>query len=239
MSYQLHNYVIPWINPALPASLKAIIYANGQKVLYKKDEVALYEYEKMDKLLFIEKGLFGQAIINLRDDNKPFAMNLFTPDRLMGFLSLYSGSSSARRIMTLQDSVVISISHNIILPLLENNFSLYRDMACYCELCSRSELSGMVGLFTMTAEDRLRLLFVILLCSAGYIFDKNNTDEWVRLPYSLRRRDIQKIIYSSQITLDRLFSEWNKKGFIQKDRSKALLVKISNLYPIYEWVLQQ
>lgn len=238
MSNPPHNYVIPWINPTLPDALKDLIYKHGQENFYKKDQIVLHENEKMDKLFYIEKGLFGQAVINLRELTKPFAMNLFTPGRLMGFLSLFSGSSSARRIITLQNAKVISIAHDTFIPLLENDFSLYKEMTRYCAVCSRSELSGMIGLFTMSAEDRLKLLFVVMLCSSGYVFEKDK-DEWAQLPVTLRRNDIQKIIYTSQITLDRILSEWNKKEFTKKEKHNIFCVKTANLYPIFEWIQSQ
>ena len=229
-------HVIPWIVPALPESLRELIFSLGKRVQYQKNQIVLHEHEKMDRFLYIEDGLFAQAIINYRM-NKQLAMNLYTPGRLMGFLTFFTGRHTPRRIFTLENSAAICASHRSVMDALNQDFSLYKEMVRYCELADRSELNGMMGLFMLSADDRLRQLFVAILCAYGYIFERDK-DEWVELPFMLKRADILKVIYTSQITLDRLLAEWVKKEYLRKE-NKKVYARTGNLYPIYQWISEQ
>jgi Cyclic nucleotide-binding domain. len=228
--------VIPWFTPKPPTAIRKLIFSLGSYVEYKKNQIVLHEYEKMNQFIYIERGLFAQAVINYHM-NKQLAMNLFMQERLMGYLTFFSGKHTPRRIFALENSVAICASHQAVMDALNQDFSLYKEMARYCELADRSELNGMMGLFMLSIEDRLRQLFVAMLCASGYVF-RANQDEWVALPFRLRRADILKVIYASQITLDRIMAEWVKNEYLRKKNGKTY-VRTGNLYSIYKWISEQ
>jgi CRP-like cAMP-binding protein len=216
--------------------LTRLVEQLGNEIVYEKDEIVTHEYEKMERVLYIEKGLLAQAVINFQL-NKPLAMNLFPPQRLNGILNFFTGQNAPRRIFALTQTRAISVPYGIFRSALESDFPLYREMVRYCEIADRSELNGMIGLFTLSAEDRLKLLFVVMLQASGYHF-RQGEDEWVELTTHLRHCDILRIAYISQITLSRLLASWHKQDFIRREKQRFYL-KSGNLYPIYEWVMKQ
>ncbi len=230
----MHDKPVPWIVPKLSKPLVDIFIKYGKKVTYKKDSIIIHEKEIMDFLFYIKSGIISQAVVNF-SLNKPLAMNIFIPGRMMGYLNFFTGTNSPRRITALDRSEIIILDFDMMECIIDSDMELYKRLVNYCELCDRSELNGMIGLFSMSTEDRLRFLFTNILCAYGYSFDESMDNEWVKVPISIRRDDIIKIIYTSKITLDRLFANWVKSSFLMRD-GRHYYIKPANLREIYKWV---
>lgn len=229
-----NNFPIPWITPSLPQEFVEVFRRNGVSKIYKKDAILIDENHEMDYFLYIKHGVISQAVVNF-NLNKPLAMNIFTDGRMMGYLNFFTKLNSPRRITCLKKSEILIITFDEMNSIIDSDFKLYKSFVAYCELCGRSELNGMIGLFTSSAEDRLRVLYTSILCSAGYDFKRCDERDWVKLPFSLRRDDIIKIIYTSKLTLDRILAQWTKDGLTRRE-GKDIFVRPQNLKSIRDWM---
>lgn len=229
-----NKFPIPWITPGLPHEFVEIFRREGVSKIYKKDAIVIDENHEMDYFLYIKYGVLSQAVVNF-NLNKPLAMNIFTPGRMMGYLNFFTGLNSPRRIICLEKSEILVVSFDEMRRIVESDFALYKSFVGYCELCGRSELNGMIGLFTSSAEDRLRVLFTSILSSVDYDFEKCREEDWVKLPVNLRRDDIIKIIYTSKLTLDRILSQWTKEGLTRRE-GKNYYVRPWDLKGIRDWM---
>ena len=122
---------------------------------------------------------------------------------------------------------------------------LLRQMAAYAELSAKSELMGMELLFTMPAEVRLQTLFAVQLLSYEKIDLQGRIaaaepqpfgEGYVQLPISMTRENMRLATYLSQVTFDKLFAEWLRKGVLTRDEKRELWVWHECLGDALHWI---
>ena len=59
---------------------------------------------------------------------------------------------------------------------------------------------------------------------------------YVQLPISMTRENMRLVTYLSQVTFDRLFAEWLRKGFLKRDEHKVLWVQLGRLSDALKWI---
>ena len=209
-----------------------------REVLQSED--ALY-----DKVYFVRRGCIGQAVVNPMIYHKTLAMNLFTPGRIMGCINLFTGTASPRRLIAVTGSEVLAMPKTVLQGALADFPDLLRQMAAYAELSAKSELMGMELLFTMPAEVRLQALFAVQLLSYEKIDLQGRIaaaepqpfgEGYAQLPISMTRENMRLVTYLSQVTFDRLFAEWLRKGFLKRDEHKVLWVQLGRLSDALKWI---
>lgn len=177
--------------------------------------------------------------------HKTLAMNLFTPGRIMGCINLFTGTASPRRLIAVTGSEVLAMPKTVLQGALADFPDLLRQMAAYVELSAKSELMGMELLFTMPAEVRLQTLFAVQLLSyekmdlQGRIAaaePQSLGEGYVQLPISMTRENMRLVTYLSQVTFDRLFAEWLRKGILKRDEHKVLWVQLGRLSDALKWI---
>ena len=239
--------IIPWIVPKADACLQDWICGNGNgnRIALKPREVLLQETHAYDTVYFVETGVIGQAVVNAALYTKPLAMNLFTAGRMMGILNILTGIAAPRRLIALAPSVVYAVPHEKARRDLDENPALFKALAHYAELCSKSELLGMELLFTSGPEDRLVMLFAALLLSEGRIDVYGNVlvhpedsanEHTAELPYVLTRDAMRKVVYLSQITFDRLLASWSKARYFVRTEDGRVHVDVRALSHALEWI---
>lgn len=237
--------IIPWIVPKAAACLQDWICAKGERIALKSREVLQQETHAYDTVYFVETGVIGQAVVNAALYTKPLAMNLFTAGRVMGILNILTGIAAPRRLIALAPSVVYAVPHAKARPELDSNPALFKALAHYAELCSKSELLGMELLFTSGPEERLAMLFAALLLSEDRIdvhgtvlvHPENAVNAYAaELPYVLTRDAMRKVVYLSQITFDRLLASWSKQQHFVRTDGGRIRVDVRALTHALEWI---
>lgn len=237
--------VYPWITPAAPDAFEALFLEHGQSRALKAREILQSEDAPYDKAYLVRRGCIGQAVVNPMVYHKTLAMNLFTPGRIMGCINLFTGTASPRRLIAVTGSEVLAMPKTVLQGALADFPDLLRQMAAYAELSAKSELMGMELLFTMPAEVRLQALFAVQLLSYGKMDLQGRIagEEpqalgagYVRLPISMTRENMRLVAYLSQVTFDRLFAQWLRKGFLMRDEKRGLWVRPEGLADALRWI---
>lgn len=237
--------VYPWVIPKVPSVLGRLVTEKGRLRKLKPREILQQENDPYDNAYLIRSGCVGQAVVNAVLYHKPLAMNLFTAGRLMGSINIFSGTASPRRLVALGHSEVVVLSQKILRQELEKSFEMYREMAVYAELSAKSELMGMELLFTMCPEIRLEALFATLLLSEGKIDTEGRILQlrsqapgggYARLPFMPTREAMRIVTYLSQVTFDRLFADWIKRGAFIRDNKKGAWINVNALTDALTWI---
>lgn len=237
--------VYPWITPAAPDAFETLFLEHGQSRALKAREILQSEDAPYDKAYLVRRGCIGQAVVNPMVYHKTLAMNLFTPGRIMGCINLFTGTASPRRLIAVTGSEVLAMPKTVLQGALADFPDLLRQMAAYAELSAKSELMGMELLFTMPAEVRLQALFAVQLLSYEKIDLQGRIaaaepqpfgEGYAQLPISMTRENMRLVTYLSQVTFDRLFAEWLRKGFLKRDEHKVLWVQLGRLSDALKWI---
>jgi CRP-like cAMP-binding protein len=226
---------IAWVLPKASGAIEAVFRELGTREFFDSDEIVLHPQSTASKLYLIEKGTFSQAVVNY-EVSKQYAMNLYFEKTVNGVINLFTGYQMPRLVRAVQPTMCLSIERQNLVDYFEENIEAYKQFAVYKELVAHSEIGGMVALFSLNLEDRFRLFFVSLLASGGYSFPSKHESNHVPLPFMLKRREVEQVIYASKVSLDRIFAKWYRNKWLMK-KGEMLLVETSNLYPIYLWAL--
>lgn len=207
--------VVPWIVPPAPSALRQMLCALGHCEHFAARTVLQRETEAYESCFCIESGIVGQAVINDALYTKPLAMNLYSPTRLMGFINIFTGEPSPRRLIALTPVRLWRVCKAQLRAHLTRDFSLYRLMAEYCERAAKSELLGMEVLFTLGPQERFAMLCAAMLIAEGRLQPSSgqSPQALLPLPYALTREAMRQVVYLSRITFDRLLSDWTRRGW--------------------------
>lgn len=97
--------ILTWFVPPAPEALLAL-FEGAPATRWRSGEILQRETEPYDALYRIDEGVVGQAVIN-HALAKPVAMNLYAKHTVPGFLNLFSGLPSPRRLIVQQPGAVV------------------------------------------------------------------------------------------------------------------------------------
>ena len=99
---------------------------------FRSGDIIQHEDEPYDALYWVESGLVGQAVIN-HALAKPLAMNLYPTGTMLGFINLFTGLPSPRRLVAQLPGVVLRrISKAKLMAAIEHDAKALKTTACWC-----------------------------------------------------------------------------------------------------------
>lgn len=207
--------ILTWFVPPAPEALLAL-FDDAPATSRRSGEILQRETEPYDSLYRIDEGVVGQAVIN-HALAKPVAMNLYVKDTVPGFLNLFSGLPSPRRLIVQQPGAVVRrLPKAEALERISSDAALLFLTARWCEAASKSELIGMEALFSLPAEERLALFFTSAAHSCGRLDAARGVYE---LPVLLTRASLCDVVYVTTVTIDRLLARWRRRGLVTRSAS--------------------
>ncbi len=228
----LSDCMLTWFVPTAPAALKTLFEA-GEPVSAPSGTIVQYETEPYDSLYWVEDGVVGQAVLN-HSLNKPAAMNLYLSGTMMGFINLFTGVSSPRRlIVQLPGARLRKIPKADYLDAVRADPALLFETARYAEAAAKSELIGMEALFSLNTEDRLSLFFASAASACGRPAERPG---WTALPPLVTRAALCDIVYVSPVTLDRMLARCRRQGVLDRTDSGGWLVHEDLTAPMIRWL---
>lgn len=207
--------ILTWFVPPAPEALLRL-FNDAPATTWTSGDLLLRETEPYDALYRIDEGVVGQAVIN-HALAKPVAMNLYVKDTVPGFLNLFSGLPSPRRLIVQQPGAVVrKIPKADALERIRKDPELLYLTARWCEAASKSELIGMEALFSLPAEERLALFFTSAALACGRLDAARGVYE---LPVLLTRASLCDVVYVTTVTIDRLLALWRRRGLVTRSPS--------------------
>ena len=197
--------------------------------LYAPRQIVQREEEPYSEIRVVHSGLLSQAVINRRL-SKPLAMNLYAEGSMMGFLNLFTGVQAPRLVTTV-------VNRQLVLAAVKTNSQFLLEFSAYCEIAAKSELIGMEALFSLPLEERLQLFFAAALLRSG-AHPLESSAEYLRMPYPITRAALERVIYVSRASLDRLLAAASKSGMILLQGGERF-VRRRDIAAMTEWILER
>ena len=94
-----------------------------------------------------------------------------------------------------------------------------------------SDLEGLAALSFFTPEEKLKILFKVLMLS----YNADFTQEWLKLPIRLSYVEMSYVIYTTRLTVIRIINSWKTEGVYRQEGSDRL-IKSSFLNDVYDWM---
>lgn len=229
--------VCPWFVPVAPASLRLGVEALRSEIeLYAPRQIVQREEEPYSEIRVVHSGLLSQAVINRRL-SKPLAMNLYAESSMMGFLNLFTGVQAPRLVTCEKRAKATVVNRQLVLAAVKTNSQFLLEFSAYCEIAAKSELIGMEALFSLPLEERLQLFYAAALLRSG-AHPLESSAEYLRMPYPITRAALERVIYVSRASLDRLLAAASKSGMILLQGGERF-VRRRDIAAMTEWILER
>jgi CRP-like cAMP-binding protein len=219
----------PWVIPKVPQALKNLFVAHGHMVHLERNSViagtlrTVMDFENappcsLNDLIYLKSGLMAQAY-ETYDENKPLAISIVLPDRMVNYASYMGIDNSSEVLFALRKSEILYLSRDEFDRCCSKNIENL--ITSYCMQCIASDYDAFTCMFTCDAEKRLFFLFRSLIdsfCSADLISAPAEADRFVKIPIKLSYLELSYVMYTTPKTIERLMSKWIKKGYIKNEK---------------------
>ncbi len=226
--------LLTWFVPKAPAALRDL-FAGAARVALRSGETFQKETDPYDRIFWVERGAVGQAVINHHVVTKPVAMNLYPEGSLLGFINLFSGTRSPRRLTAqVQGAELLVLPKRTFLERIREDPDLLFETARYTERAAKSELIGMEAIFTLEADERLALFFA----SESVLFGEPDPADprFVVVPAVVTRASLSEIVYVSLKTLDRMLALCGRRGEVVRTASGDWRIRKDFIRPMDRWL---
>lgn len=169
--------------------------------------------------------------------SKPLAMNLYAEGSMMGFLNLFTGVQAPRLVTCEKRAKATVVNRQLVLVAVKTNSQFLLEFSAYCEIAAKSELIGMEALFSLPLEERLQLFYAAALLRSG-AHPLESSAEYLRMPYPITRAALERVIYVSRASLDRLLAAASKSGMILLQGGERF-VRRRDIAAMTEWILER
>lgn len=220
---------LSWVRSRVLPEIYQVIKENGNIEKYKKGELIIPPRKRYDKFAIIESGLLCKAIYN-NSINKNTAFSLLIPGRLLGTSYYMSTEKSNLYVKALRNTEIITVPFEFVDDLMLSDKRFMKLIHRQFSVDWESDLEGLASLSFFTPEEKLKILFKVLMLS----YDTDFSQEWVKLPLRLSYTEMSNVIYTTRLTVIRIINHWKAEGaYRQEDQDRY--VKSSFLNDVYDW----
>lgn len=210
----------PWILPKAEDTLINFFLKHGNVADVKASEIIVPIDDYINKFVYVVGGLVSQNIVNYAL-NKPIAMALGFAGTYFGYRQYFTRRRSRCYLESLRKSKIITLAYDKAERIIDGDVGILKTLMKGCLRSVESDLEGMIAMFALPPEKRLKGLISCL-------FEKMHSDmsgEWVEIPYKLKYEEISKIIYVTKLTVERIYSAWKKEGVYKKENGHYYIRK--------------
>ena len=163
--------------------------------------------------------------------------NLLAEGSMMGFLNLFTGVQAPRLVTCEKRAKATVVNRQLVLAAVKTNSQFLLEFSAYCEIAAKSELIGMEALFSLPLDERLQLFYAAALLRSG-AHPLESSAEYLRMPYPITRAALERVIYVSRASLDRLLAAASKSGMILLQGAERF-VRRRDIAAMTEWILER
>lgn len=224
----------PYISPKEPEAIARWIRAHGTRREVARGEVLKYGGEG-NRLFLVESGLCAYYVAEHTGDAT--IMSLLPPGRTIGDMTATAHAQCNVLSKALLPSVVYVCSPVEYRTMLLEHPDVMALKLSHAILKEESTLEGMVANCTRSPEERLKILFQVMLLDAGKEDEKQTADaeSWHLLPYRLSAEVIGEVIHLKRPTVALLESRFVREGLLKKT-GRDRWVKRALFAGIYDWL---
>lgn len=227
MRYQ----AVPWVRYRADKDIQQFLSEHGRLTVYKKGQHVMPAGEKYPYLSLIISGMLSKSF-TVPNSSKDFAMSVLLPGSMVGDFHFMSQRVCNLQVIAIRESSLIECPHNIVEKAMLADYSFYRSVMNQLMLDFESDSEGLAAITARPADERLKILMKILLVRYNVIPDK---DGWCKLPVYMTHNEMSRIIYSTPLTVNRLFLSFKDDGLYIRGKGRERLVNVKLFDGIYDW----
>ncbi|MCD8554824.1 hypothetical protein [Seleniivibrio sp.] len=173
--------ILPWLSPVFEDyDFISFIQSEGKPSKYEKHEIITSEYESSQKVIFLTSGLLV-SLTTYHELSKPFLIsNICIPCTICGYARYLVKHQPPLRTTALCNSEAIAVPFKQLDRYFSKNNKAYNSFMTYCGYCMRSEITSMLAMLTLPAEDKFWILMGAIALHFNIDIKKNGS------PYLLR-----------------------------------------------------
>ena len=217
---------IPWIYPQDPQEIIELCHKHGTMRHVKKGGV-LKSGGESQKLFHLVEGICAY-FINYAE-GKPRSFALILPGSSLGDLTCITGQKVNVTTSVLRDAKILTLSPEIYLSAIKSDAELAIKLCRHAINKQESSLEATITNFTHEPAMRLKIFLQALI-----IRYQNKIEEWNKVPLILTHEELGMMINTTRVTVNRIFSQWEKEGLIKKDGKQIHCGKVL-FGDIYDW----
>lgn len=212
----------PWVIPEMPLSIKNIFRKYGKNQFVKKNTLLSgncinAQFPNTERLIYLESGLLGQAY-ETYSLNKPYAMSVVLPGRMVNYLSYLDIDNSGDNIIVLRNSSIYCMTKSEFDKIANNEEKLM--MVKQCKASITSDFDGLCCMFTCDTPKRLAYLFKALV--EGFYGDITGMSS-MKIPIKLSYAEMSYVMYTTIRTIERLLPKWRELGYIETGKNYTIV----------------
>ncbi|MFO8236283.1 MAG: Crp/Fnr family transcriptional regulator [Bacteroidales bacterium] len=194
-----------------------------KEYFYGKGEVVYREGDKVEKFLYLQKGLV--KLLKTEKNEKEHIISIAKPLDFIGLLSIFSTQQYIYTITTVEDSIICEVDLSLIKKLIKENGDFALDFIEKMSKVFDDVIHTRLSISTKQLRGRIAY---ILLFFAEHIYGHNEYE----LPVS--RKEIAQLIDMSTENVIRILSEFRKDNIITIEGKNITIHDTERLRRIYE-----
>ncbi|USD37540.1 Crp/Fnr family transcriptional regulator [Ferrimonas sp. SCSIO 43195] len=203
----------PWVIPAAPKHIADFFINNGERLSFKKGQVVsgpTARRKLQDYMIYNHSGIMAQCYLT-HDENKPQAISLTLPGRVINYLGFIGINISKETIMCLRDTEAYILPITFLKEYVSKHESMREEIYGYIHKCIATDYDGFTLMFTCDTSIRLAYFFLALANN----YNERSNDEIQCIPLKLSHAELSYVMFTSVKTIDRIMPTWKSQGVIE------------------------
>lgn len=221
--------VMPWVRPDTDPDIKEIILQYGTIREYKKNEIVVPSFYMYPYLSLIVGGALAKGFI-VQDSTKHFSHSILFPGSLVGTYYFMTKNITNLKIVAIRNATLIEAPHEAVYSHMMRNSAFMKKILNHTAMDLISDSEGLATVSSRPSEEKLKILMKILMIR----FNVKPENGWYKVPFHLTHQEMSRVIYTTQLTINRIIMKNIKKGLV-KDDSKGRYIHRDFFNDIYDW----
>lgn len=184
--------------------------------------------ETVKKFYYIQDGLLG--LYRFVQPNKRILLYKVIPGESLGVTQLLLGNAYPGHLLPLKDSRCLYGTSEDLEDLKSEKSNLIDDLVLKESQSHSQTYDKVVNFLSGNVDERIAMELLDLVEEIGH-----DTDGGSRIVIPLTRKEISQMVGSSQETVSRVMSEWEREGTIRTKNKKITVSNPDRLYSLIEF----
>jgi CRP-like cAMP-binding protein len=230
MRIRYHGF--PWVRSKAGSELQKFFSDYGTLKHIPKGTPVFKGNEFYPNLSLVLSGLLAKFSegFTFKETSKVKAISLLLPGTVLGGTFFLSNRLSNIASTALRDTVLLDVKHEAVWEYVRTHHNFGKALVNHIMLDLESDLEGMATIIARPPEERLAVLFKILVLR----YEVQNENGWFNIPVKLTHSELSQVIYTIPLTLNRILLEWKKRGLYRKEGTERYAHK-SLFDNLYDW----
>lgn len=231
MRIRYHGY--PWVRSIADERVQDFFKQYGKPRYIGKGDSVFIGRDYYPYIGLIINGMIGKysEYFEFYKTSKSRAHSLLLPGSLIGNTFFLSGRSSNVSASALRESIILEVKEDFAWNYMRDNPVFMKQLLYAIMLDLESDLEGFATIVARLPEERLRVLFKILVRRNSIQPEKG----WYLIPVNLTHAELSKVIYTTPLTTNKILLSWKKAKLMYMDKRKRYIHE-SLFEGIYDWL---